>query len=66
MEIIVFITLLLKFQLTEAASYNCSDFDGHAGPYKYPMVACPPAKFMLENDLLECYDNYSKYTEGTY
>ena len=64
MEIIAFITLLLKFQLTESASYNCSDFDGHAGPGQYPMVACPPAKFMLENNLLECYDNYSKYTEG--
>ena len=33
---------------------NCSDFDGHYGS-EYPLVECPPAKFMLKDNLVECF-----------
>ena len=57
---VVFLILLLKCQVTEGSGYNCSDFKGYYG-IQYPLVECPPAKFMLKDNLVECFDNVTKY-----
>ena len=57
--IVVLFILLLKSQLTKENGYNCSDFEGHHGS-SHPLVECPPAKFMLKDNLVECFDNYTK------
>ena len=55
--VILLFILLLKSHLTEESGYNCSEFfDGYGKPLK----ECPPAKFMLEDKLVECFDEYSK------
>ena len=59
----VLIILLLMFQVAEGSGYNCSDFDGHFG-ITFPLVECPPAKFMLKDNLKECFDNYTKEING--
>ena len=51
--------LLLISQVTEGSGYNCSDFKGHHGS-SHPLVECPSAKFMLKDNLVECFDNYTK------
>ena len=58
---VVLLILLLKSQLTKENGYNCSDFEGHHGS-SHPLVECPPAKFMLKDNLVECFDNYTKNT----
>ena len=55
---VVLLILLLKSQLTEESGYNCSDFKGNN--HRHPLVECPPAKFMLKDNLVECFDNYTK------
>ena len=60
---LILLILLLISQVTEGSGYNCSDFDGHYGS-EYPLVECPPAKFMLKDNLVECFDNYTKNLNG--
>ena len=59
--IIVLLILVLISQETKESGYNCTDFDGyqHSG---YPLVECPPAKFMIKDNLVECFDNFTRYT----
>ena len=56
---LILLILLLISQVTEGSGYNCSDFSGYYGS-KYPLVECPPAKFMLKDNLVECFDNHEK------
>ena len=56
---VILLILFLKSQVTEQSGYNCSDFKGHGGS-QFPLVECPPAKFMLQDNLVECFDNYTK------
>ena len=49
--------LLLKCYSTEESGYNCSEIQNR---YGYPLEECLPAKFMLKNHLVECFDSYSK------
>ena len=58
--IILFLILLPKFRLTEESGYKCSDFHNAAGKL---LEECPPAKFMLVENLVECYDNASRFGE---
>ena len=62
-NVIVSIIFLLKSQVTVGIGYNCSDFTDDYGIH--PLLECPPAKFMVENNLLECFDNYTKYFDGS-
>ena len=55
---IVLLVLLLKSQVTEGSGYNCSDINGQS-PFD-PLVECPPAKFMLIDNLVECFDNFTR------
>ena len=59
--IVVLLILLLISQVTEESGYNCTDSDGyqHNGN---PLVECPPAKFMIEDGLVECFDNFTIIT----
>ena len=56
---ILLLILLLKSQSTKESGYNCSDF---LYAYGQPLEECPPAKFMLEDQLVECYDKYFRDT----
>ena len=56
---LILLILLLISQVTEGSGYNCSDFSGYYGS-EYPLVECPPAKFMLKDNLVECFDNYTR------
>ena len=56
---VAFIILFLKYQVPEGSGYNCSDIDGHYEDH--PLVECQPAKFMKKGNLVECFDNYTKY-----
>ena len=40
--------------------YNCSQFDGYNGSLIYPLMECPQAKFMLKDNLVECFDNHTR------
>ena len=60
---VVLIILLLKSQVPEGSGYNCSDFDSLNQIYS--LVECPPAKFMLKDNLVECFDNYTKNKQST-
>ena len=54
----VVLFILLLNHVTEGSGYNCSDFKG---VYENThLEECPPAKFMLEDNLVECFDNYAK------
>ena len=59
---LVLLILLLKSQVTEGSGYNCSDFKSQQS--KYTLVECPPAKFMLKDNLVECFDNFTKQSQG--
>ena len=61
---VVILIFLQLSQVTEGSGYNCSDFDGHF--QGHPLVECPPAKFMLTDNLLECFDNHTKTTADYY
>ena len=52
--------LLLTISLPSkfAGQDRCSRFEGHDSGY--PLVECPQAKFMVKDDLFECYDKYFK------
>ena len=54
---LILLILLLISQVPVGSGYNCSDFSGF---YPVPLVECPPAKFMLQDNLVECFDNYTK------
>ena len=54
---VVLFILLLK-QVTEGSGYNCSDFKSILS--NFTLVECPPAKFMLKDNLVECFDNYAR------
>ena len=63
--IIFLLVLLVTTKLTEEIGYNCSDFDGRHGDHT--LVECPPAKFMLKDNLVECFDNFTKwYQDGRF
>ena len=55
--VILLLILLLKFHITEESEYNCSEF--HDG-FGEPLEECPPAKFMLKDQLVECFDSSYK------
>ena len=55
--IIFLFILLLKSHLTEESGYNCSKFHNLVGK---PLEECPPAKFMLTDHLVECFDNTTR------
>ena len=57
---VILLILFLKSQVTEQSGYNCSDFKGNGGS-QFPLVECPPAKFMLKDNLVECFDSATKY-----
>ena len=54
---------VLHIQLSKESVYNCSQFHD---VYHEPLVQCPPSKFMLKNNLVECFDNYSKTRNQDY
>ena len=56
---LILLILLLKSQVPEGIGYTCSDFSGLYGS-EHPLEECPPAKFMLQDNLVECFDNYTK------
>ena len=58
----VVLYILLLNQVTEGSGYNCSDFNMY-GSGHVPLAECPPARFMLKDNLVECFDNYTKYTD---
>ena len=50
------LVLLLSSGFANQITDRCAKFDG---AYGLPLVECPPAKFMIKDDLFECYDkNY--------
>ena len=55
---LILLILLLISQVAEGSGYNCSDFSGFH--VEHPLVECPPAKFMLKDNLVECFDNYAR------
>ena len=55
----VVLFILLLNHVTKGSGYNCSDFEGVYGS-KYPLEECPPAKFMLKDNLVECFDKCTK------
>ena len=55
----VVLFILLLNHVTEESGYNCSDFKSAYGS-KCHLEECPPAKFMLKDNLVECYDNCTK------
>ena len=55
----VVLFILLMNHVSDGSGYNCSDFKGLYGS-KYPLEECPPAKFMLKDNLVECFDNYAR------
>ena len=55
----VVLFILLLNHVTKGSGYNCSDFEGVYGS-KHPLEECPPAKFMLKDNLVECFDNCTK------
>ena len=57
--IIFLLVLVITTKLTEEIGYNCSDFDGRYEDHT--LVECPPAKFMLKDNLVECFDNFTKH-----
>ena len=56
-DVILLFILLQKSHLTEESGYNCSDF---RNGYGHPLRECPPAKFMLKDHLVECFDSDSR------
>ena len=56
---LILLILLLISQVAEGSGYNCSDFSGWYGD-QYPLEECPPAKFMIKDNLVECFDNFRK------
>ena len=52
------ILMLSLCNLTEGKGYDCSKFDSHS--MGRTLVECPPAKFMVEDNLVECFDNFTK------
>ena len=58
--VLLLLILLLSSHLTEESGYSCSDFHNQAGK---PLEECPPAKFMLKDNLVECYDYTTKWSE---
>ena len=53
----VVLFILFMNQVTEGSGYNCSDFDD---VYGKPLKECPPAKFMLKDNLVECFDYFER------
>ena len=55
-QVILFVlTFSLVSNLAEELSDHC--FEGSSG---LPLVECPQAKFMVKDDLFECYDKVYK------
>ena len=52
----------LASNFAEGLPDRCSEFEGFFGP-DYPLVECPQAKFMVKDDLFECYDKHYKDKE---
>ena len=64
-EFTVLFTFLMDFQVSTESRYDCSQFNGYNGslidyPLIHPLVECPQAKFMLKDNLVECFDNHTK------
>ena len=60
-QIIIFaLTFSLTSNLAEELPDRCTRFEGHL--YNSTLVECPPAKFMIKDELFECYDKTYKDT----
>ena len=55
--VLLLFILLLNSHITEESGYKCSDFHNQAGK---PLEECPPAKFMLKDQLVEYFDSSYK------
>ena len=54
--------IVMHFDILRGIGYNCSQFDGYlAYDGSQPLVKCPQATFMLKDNLLECFDNHTKF-----
>ena len=51
------LTIPLPCNFAEELQDRCSKFEGIS---RYPLVECPQAKFMVKDDLFECYDKQYK------
>ena len=47
----------LPSNFAEELTDRCARFEGNLGS-GYPLVECPQAKFMVKDDLFECYDKF--------
>ena len=63
-EFTVLLIILMHFHVSkesqEESRYSCSQFEGYNGSLSYPLMECPPAKFMLKDNLVECFDSHTK------
>ena len=59
-QILLLLITFYKVRFSEESGYKCSNFSSQHSPYS--LVECPPAKFMIEDDLVECFDNFTKYS----
>ena len=55
---LLLLTISLPSKFAGQLQNRCSRFEGHDSGY--PLVECPQAKFMVKDDLFECYDKYFK------
>ena len=55
--IIILFIINLSCTLPKQINDHCSKFNG---ALNHSLVECPPAKFMIKNNLFECYDKYYK------
>ena len=51
------ILLFVLFLKSHCTGYNCSDFYNGFGE---PLEECPHAKFMMKDNLVECFANFTK------
>ena len=58
-----FFIFVVEIHISKGSVYNCSQFHDSYGE---PLVQCPPSKFMVKNNLEECFDNYSKTRNEDY
>ena len=57
-----FIVCLVHSHFSRVSGYNCTKFGGLN--HYHPLVECPPANFMLKDNLVECFDNFTSFHNG--
>ena len=58
-QMLLLVITFSEVMFSEERGFKCSNFSSQQ--YPYSLVECPRAKFMIEDDMVECYDNYTKY-----